>query len=139
MFNSFWTRSTAVDIGTSTRPVTTPDAPGGSEARLGQAGAASRFTIHSKVHSSHPGDHEPPKIDLSIRQSLDALKTSTVETIFLHVSDRTTPFEDTTKAMNDAVKQGRFKQFELSNYTTAKLQKIYRDLRAKWLYQTRRV
>ena len=92
-----------------------PNAPGASEERLGQAGAASRFTVHSKVHSGQPGDHEPSKIAMSIEQSLDALKTSSVETIFLHVPDRQTPFEDTTKAMNDAI---------LSNYTAAEVQKF---------------
>ncbi len=101
-----------------------PNAPGASEERLGQVGAASRFTIHTKVHSGHPGDHEPSKVDLSIGQSLDALKTSAVETMFLHVPDRKTPFEDTAKAMNDAIQQGKFKKFGLSNYTAAEVQKF---------------
>ncbi|GFF45080.1 aflatoxin B1 aldehyde reductase member 3 [Aspergillus lentulus] len=96
----------------------------GSEKRLGQAEAASRFTIHSKVRGRGPGDLEPSKIDLSIRQSLDALKTSAVETMFLHVPDRQTPFEDTAKAMNDAFQQGKFKKFGLSNYTAAEVQKF---------------
>lgn len=101
-----------------------PNAPGTSEARLGQVGVASRFAIHTKIHSGTPGDHEPSKINLSIGQSLDALKTSTVETMFLHVPDRQTPFEDTAKAMNDAFQQGKFKQFGLSNYTAAEVLKI---------------
>lgn len=101
-----------------------PNAPGASEARLGQAGAASRFTIHSKVHSGAPGSHEPSKIDLSIGQSLDALKTSAVESMFLHIPDRQTPFEDTIKAMNDTMQQGKFGRFGLSNYTAAEVQKI---------------
>ncbi|KAL8941176.1 MAG: hypothetical protein Q9216_002405 [Gyalolechia sp. 2 TL-2023] len=101
-----------------------PSAPGASEVRLGQAGAASRFTIHSKVHSGHPGDHEPSKIDLSIGRSLDALRTSTLETMFLHVPDRQTLFEDTAKAMNDAIQQGKFKKFGVSNYTAVEVQKL---------------
>ena len=101
-----------------------PNAPGAAEVRLGQVGAASRFTIHSKVLSGQPGDHEPSKIDLSIGQSLDALKTSTVETMFLHVPDRQTPFEDTTITMNNAILQGKFKKFGLSNYTATEMQKF---------------
>jgi aflatoxin B1 aldehyde reductase len=101
-----------------------PNAPGTSETRLGQAGAASRFTIHTKVHSGQPGDHEPSKINLSIERSLDALQTSTVETMFLHVPDRQTPFEDTTAALNDALQQGKFKSFGLSNYTAAEVQRF---------------
>jgi aflatoxin B1 aldehyde reductase len=101
-----------------------PNAPGSSELRLGQTEAASRFTIHTKVHSGSPGDHEPSKIDLSIGQSLDALKTSTVETIFLHVPDRQTPFEDTAKAIHDAIQQGKFKNFGLSNYAPEEVQRF---------------
>ncbi|KAK6072590.1 aldo keto reductase [Seiridium cupressi] len=100
------------------------NAPGASELRLGQAGAASKFAIHTKVHSGHPGDHEPSKIDLSITQSLDALQTSTVETMFMHVPDRQTPFEDTAKAMNEAFKQGKFRTFGLSNYSAAEVLKF---------------
>jgi aflatoxin B1 aldehyde reductase len=100
------------------------DAPGSSEARLGQAGAPSRFTIHTKVQSGEPGAHEPAKVALSIGQSLDDLKTSTVETMFLHVPDRQTPFEDTAKAMNDAFQQGKFKKFGLSNYTAAEVKQF---------------
>lgn len=97
---------------------------GASEERLGDAGAASRFVIHSKVHSGTSGDHEPQKIALSIGQSLDSLKTPSVETMFLHVPDRQTPFEDTVKAMHDALQKGRFKQFGLSNYSSAEVQNI---------------
>lgn len=102
----------------------TPNAPGSSEARLGEAGAASRFTIHTKVLSGQPGDHEPSKIESSIAHSLDDLETSTVETFFLHVPDRQTPFEDALRAMDDAFRQGRFKKFGISNYTAAEVQKI---------------
>ena len=101
-----------------------PGAPGSSEERLGQAGAASRFTIHTKVLSGQPGDLEPSKIELSIAQSLEDLKTSHVETMFLHVPDRQTPFEDTAKAMNDAHQQGKFNKFGLSNYAPAEVQKF---------------
>lgn len=97
---------------------------GASEVRLGQVGAASRFIIDSKVHSGEPGAHEPSKIALSIEQTLDGLKTSAVETMFLHLPDRDTPFEDTAKAMNDAFQQGKFKKFGLSNYSAAEVKKF---------------
>ncbi|KAL1878437.1 hypothetical protein Plec18167_004509 [Paecilomyces lecythidis] len=100
------------------------NAPGASEIRLGKAGAPSRFTVHTKVHSGEPGAHQPVNVHLSIEQSLASLKTSTVETMFLHVPDRHTPFEDTAKAMNDAFQQGKFRKFGLSNYTAAEVQKF---------------
>lgn len=97
---------------------------GASEARLGDAAAASRFTIHTKVKSGPPGEHETSKIELSVRQSLDDLKTPTVQTMFLHSPDRQTPFEDTAKAMNDALQRGDFKEFGLANYTAAEVREF---------------
>ena len=95
-----------------------------SEERLGQTGAASRFVIHTKVKSGQPGDHEPLNIDLSISQSLNDLRTTTVETMFLHVPTRDTPFEDTIEAMHKAQQQGKFKNFGLCSYTAAEVQKF---------------
>ncbi|KAI0004069.1 Aldo/keto reductase [Xylariaceae sp. FL0662B] len=95
-----------------------------SEDRLGQANAPSRFIIHTKVQDGPPGSHEPSKIERNISQSLDDLKTSSVETMFLHVPDRQTPFEDVAKAMNDAHQQGKFKKFGLSNYSVAEVQEF---------------
>lgn len=44
--------------------------------------------------------------------------------MFLHCPDRQTPFEDTAKAMNDALQQGKFKNFGLSNYTAEEVAKF---------------
>ncbi|KAJ4387461.1 hypothetical protein N0V93_008053 [Gnomoniopsis smithogilvyi] len=101
-----------------------PDDQGASESRLGRAKAASRFTIHTKVHSADPGDHQPAKLELSINQSLHDLQTTSVDTMFLHFPDRQTPFEETAKAMNDGIKQGKFKNFGLSNYSAAEVQQF---------------
>lgn len=96
----------------------------GSEARLGAAGAASQFIVHSKVKSGQPGDHAAVKIELTIKQSLNALQSSNVETMFLHAPDRQTPLEETIKAMNEALQQGKFKQYGISNYSAAEVQHI---------------
>jgi aflatoxin B1 aldehyde reductase len=96
----------------------------GSEVRLGQTGAANQFIIHTKVRGWGSGDSEPSKIELSIGKSLGDLRTSAVETMFLHVPDRQTPFEDTAKAMSDAFRQGKFKKWGISNYTAAEVKKF---------------
>ncbi|KAI1361066.1 Aldo/keto reductase [Xylaria arbuscula] len=95
-----------------------------SEERLGQASAASRFTILTKVRDGSPGSHAPDKIAASIKKSLEDLQTSTVDTMFLHVPDRETPFEIVAKAMDDAFRKGQFKHFGLSNYSAAEVQKF---------------
>ncbi|KAF1953157.1 putative aldo/keto reductase [Byssothecium circinans] len=91
------------------------DAKGASETRLGLVNAPSTFTIHTKV-SSGPGAHSTAKIASSISDSLNALRTKKVETMFLHIPDRTTPFEETARAMDKAWKEGKVKTFGLSNY-----------------------
>lgn len=97
---------------------------GASEEKLGQAEVANRFIIHTKVKSGVPGDHQSSNIESSVKQSLENLKTSTVETMFLHAPDRQTPFEDTIGAIDDALKKGKFKNFGLSNYTPAEVQQV---------------
>ncbi|KAK1573693.1 NADP-dependent oxidoreductase domain-containing protein [Colletotrichum navitas] len=101
-----------------------PSVPGASESRLGRAKAASQFTIHTKVHSADPGDHQAAKLELSINQSLADLQTACVETMFLHLPDRATPFEETAKAMSDALHLGKFKKYGLSNYSAEEVQRF---------------
>ncbi|KAI0103603.1 putative aldo/keto reductase [Daldinia grandis] len=96
----------------------------GSEERLGRAGAASRFVVHTKVKDGAPGSHEPAKIEQSIKTSLADLQTPSVETMYLHVPDRQTSIEDAAKAINEGIKQGKYKRFGLSNYTEDEVQKF---------------
>ncbi|KAK5046369.1 hypothetical protein LTR84_008170 [Exophiala bonariae] len=96
----------------------------GSEARLGIAGAPSRFTIHSKIKFAQPGDHEAAKVEISIKESLDALQVSTIETMYLHIPDRQTPFEETLKVLNQGVQRGKFSRYGISNHTAAEVQDI---------------
>lgn len=96
----------------------------GAEVRLGDADAAFRFTMHTKILGMQDGDLEPAKVHASLEASLADLKASHVETVFLHVPDRQTPFEETAKAMDEARKQGKFSRFGLSNYTAAEVQRF---------------
>lgn len=101
-----------------------PGDQGASESRLGRVNAVSRFNVHTKVHSANPGDHEPAKLEFSISQSLHDLQAPSVETMFLHFPDRQTPFEDTAKAMNNAIQQGKFRNFGLSNYSATEVERF---------------
>ncbi|KAI1818451.1 Aldo/keto reductase [Poronia punctata] len=95
----------------------------GAEERLGRAGH-SFFTIDTKVKSGTPGDHEPDKIAASIAASLADLGVSSVETLYLHMPDRQTPFEDAARAMDVAFRQGIFKRFGLSNYSADEVRRF---------------
>lgn len=95
----------------------------GSEARLGEADAPSRFTIHTKILGMGDNTLNPAQIKESIETSLNDLKVDHVQTMFLHMPDRQTPFEDTAKAMDEAQRQGKFTRWGLSNYAPAEVQR----------------
>jgi aflatoxin B1 aldehyde reductase len=101
-----------------------PHAPGSSEPRLGAVAAGKRFIIDTKVKSGQPGDHSREKIENEINTSLAALKVPQINIEYLHVPDRTTPFEETVEAIDKAYREGKFKHFGLSNFTAAEVGQI---------------
>jgi len=58
------------------------------------------------------------------------LKVDSVETYYLHAPDSATPIEETLSAINDLHKQGKFKNFGLSNFSPEQVQQIY-DIASK--------
>jgi aflatoxin B1 aldehyde reductase len=60
--------------------------------------------------------HSRDAIAASIEKSLEDLGVDSVETMFLHVPERETPWEETLKAIDEAHAKGKFKKFGLSNY-----------------------
>lgn len=56
-------------------------------------------------------------ITLSIDESLKRLQTDYIDLYFLHTYDPTTPFEESIRALTDAVKSGKIRYIGLSNYT----------------------
>ncbi|KAM0335571.1 hypothetical protein ACHAQA_000619 [Verticillium albo-atrum] len=101
-----------------------PNAPGSSEPRIGAVAARTRFTIDSKVMSTDPGSHTKAKILEEIDISLKALQIKQINTEYLHLPDRATPFEEACEAMDQAHREGKIKQWGLSNYTADEVQKF---------------
>ncbi|KAJ3549027.1 hypothetical protein NM208_g727 [Fusarium decemcellulare] len=107
-----------------TARVYSPHAPGSSEPRLGAVGAGERFTIDTKVLSVDPGCHTKDKILKEIDTSLAELKVKQINIEYLHMPDRTTPFEEACEAMDQAHNEGKIKHWGISNYTAAEVQQI---------------
>lgn len=101
-----------------------PHAPLSCEPRLGAANVGDKFIISTKVVSRPDGAHTRDKIAQSIDDSLEALKVSQVDIMYLHQPNRTVPFEETAKAMDKAYREGKFKRFGLSNYTAAEVEQF---------------
>ncbi|KAM0263730.1 hypothetical protein ACHAQJ_001044 [Trichoderma viride] len=101
-----------------------PHAPKSCEPRLGAVNVGDRFVIGTKVVSRPDGAHSKDQIAQSINDSLEALKVSQVDIMYLHQPNRTVPFEETAEAMDKAYREGKFKRFGLSNYTAAEVEQF---------------
>ncbi len=108
-----------------------PHATGTSEPRIGAVEERKKFAIDTKVFSQTPGSHARDKIAENVDLSLSALKIPQIEIEYLHMPDRTTPFEETLEAMNKAYAEGKFKFFGLSNYTAEEVEQIVQICEAK--------
>lgn len=60
--------------------------------------------------------HTPEQLRENLRISLKSLKTEQVDLWYLHVPDRTTPYDVTMKACNDLYQEGYFRRLGISNY-----------------------
>ena len=98
--------------------------PGSAELILGLLNVATWGDISTKVNSWQVGAHSATNIAKSVSTSLAALRVESVDIMYLHAPDRTTPWEETCVAMNEQHLLGRFKRFGLSNYTAAEVQQI---------------
>ncbi|OJA18222.1 hypothetical protein AZE42_06173 [Rhizopogon vesiculosus] len=63
-------------------------------------------TIDTKVCPINPGDHSPEKLRSIFLMSLQHLKHN-VRVLYLHAPDRSVPFEDTVREINNLYKEGR--------------------------------
>ncbi|MCJ1476400.1 hypothetical protein MMC13_005066 [Lambiella insularis] len=98
--------------------------PGESEALLGSLSASSWATISTKVVSWSPRSHTSDGIHDSVAASLAALRVEKVDIMYLHAPDRSTPFEETCRAMDEEYRKGRYQRFGLSNYTADEVERI---------------
>ncbi|KAK7677174.1 hypothetical protein QCA50_019883 [Cerrena zonata] len=81
--------------------------------------------------------HSPEDLRKFLEISLKALNADSIEMWYLHAPDRTTPFEDTMRAVNELYKEGKFKRFGISNYTAWEVAEIVGICKANgWLQPT---
>ena len=60
--------------------------------------------------------HRPEHLRENLMRSLKALKADKIDMWYLHGPDRTTPYVDTLRAVNELHKEGLFDKFGISNY-----------------------
>ncbi|CAK96246.1 hypothetical protein CBS63078_7059 [Aspergillus niger] len=99
-------------------------AKGTSEELLGQSqwqnrGLQLATKIYPTANTSMPGDKytlRAADLRQALSQSLEALQTESVDIWYLHAPDRTTPLEETLRAVDELYREGKFKRLGLSNF-----------------------
>ncbi|EGO03595.1 hypothetical protein SERLA73DRAFT_175138 [Serpula lacrymans var. lacrymans S7.3] len=73
-------------------------------------------TVDTKVYPMQPGDHAPARLRAIFRESIKALNGQKVHTLYLHAADRSVPYEDTLREVNEMHREGLLEEFGLSNF-----------------------
>jgi aflatoxin B1 aldehyde reductase len=96
---------------------------GSSEEYLGNLNWQDRGLIMGTKYYAYRGrvpgassTHSASDLRKYLLESLAALKAKKIDLWYLHAPDRTTPFEETFRAVDDLYKEGYFSRFGLSNY-----------------------
>jgi len=90
-----------------------------------------KFYPHGKIKHTAEGLRE------QLAKSLAALKADKIELFYLHAPDRSTPFEETFKAVNELHKEGKFNKLGISNYMAWEVSEVVMLCRANgWIQPT---
>ncbi|KAK9461589.1 NADP-dependent oxidoreductase domain-containing protein [Lipomyces oligophaga] len=94
-----------------------------AEKVMGEADVAAKgFAVDTKTISFVPGTHSYESIIKTVPGQLERLKVKKVHILYLHAPDRSIPFEETHRALNELYEQGAFEHFGLSNYSEDDIQ-----------------
>nr|VWO98662.1 Kinesin motor protein [Ganoderma boninense] len=63
-------------------------------------------TVDTKVYPTQPGVHSPATLRETFQTSLKTLAPLKVRVFYLHAPDRSVPFEETARAVNELYKEG---------------------------------
>ncbi|KAJ7173420.1 Aldo/keto reductase [Mycena filopes] len=70
------------------------------------------------------GSHTPENLRTYLKMSLKELNTDKLEMWYLHGPDRSVPYEETLRGVNELYKEGLFKRFGISNYAAWEVAEI---------------
>ena len=98
---------------------------GEQEAYTRDAGWKDRgLTIATKCYPNSPGLHAADKLEESLELSLKELGADCVDIFYLHAADRSLPFTEPLKKLDELHKKGKFVQLGLSNFTAFEVAEI---------------
>src|SRR6202167_6152089 len=113
----------ALDVGLNSFDTAEAYGMGASEKSLAKALGSRRkdAVVTTKFGVGYPGmqnyrDSSRQRVMESIEKSLQALNTDYVDVYLIHCPDRTVPFEEPMRTLDDLVKQGKVRAVGLSNF-----------------------
>ncbi|KAF9543106.1 hypothetical protein EC957_001251 [Mortierella hygrophila] len=68
--------------------------------------STAHFKISTKFYPFAPGSHNKEKLPKQFRDSLAALKAEKVNILYLHAPDKSVPFKETSKVVDDLLQGG---------------------------------
>lgn len=104
---------------------------GASEEVVGRAIGNNRHAWVLATKLANPMGEDPNRVGLSRRwvlqaadESLKRLGTDHIDIYYLHKEDRSTPLEETVRAMGDLIRAGKVRYFGVSNYRAWRVAEI---------------
>lgn len=83
------------------------------------------------------GAHKADVLEEKLNESLRELGSDSVDIFYLHRADRSIPFQEPLRKLDELHRQGKFKQLGLSNYSAFELAEIVMLCKANgWLQPT---
>uniref|UniRef100_A0A8D0CVL3 Aldo-keto reductase family 7, member A3 (aflatoxin aldehyde reductase) n=1 Tax=Sander lucioperca TaxID=283035 RepID=A0A8D0CVL3_SANLU len=97
---------------------------GKSETALGGMNLPKTVSIATKANPWDGKTLKPESVRSQLETSLQRLRTDCVDLFYLHAPDHQNPIQDTLRACNELHKEGKFKEFGLSNYASWQVAEI---------------
>ncbi|XP_061640008.1 aflatoxin B1 aldehyde reductase member 3 [Phyllopteryx taeniolatus] len=97
---------------------------GKSETIIGDMNLPKTVRIATKANPWDGKTLKPESVRSQLETSLKRLQTDCVDLFYLHAPDHLNPIVDTLRACNELHKEGKFKEFGLSNYASWEVAEI---------------
>lgn len=98
---------------------------GASESLLGSVALSKDFHTATKAPGFSPGTLSYDNILSNANKSLSALQTDKIDLYYFHGPDRSTPLEESCKAIHTLHSTGKISAFGLSNFTVEEVRSIH--------------
>ncbi|KAF8215724.1 Aldo keto reductase [Mycena galopus ATCC 62051] len=81
--------------------------------------------IDTKIYPLQPGAHSPENLRASVKAAAEALAPHKINVLYLHAPDRSVPYVDIAREVNELHKEGLIREFGLSNFFAWEVAEFY--------------